>query len=466
MAKHTAPRTLIRGARVFDGASPEIGPRDVLIEGGKIVEVSPSIAAEAAVVQATGKYMTPGFIDMHVHLWNLGWEVLPALVGNGVTTVRDLGTRWSIQSLGIGGDARRVRQLQLDVDSGKVIGPNIIYSGPMLHQSNPYISANPVMMEQLEGSSGDPGSRPIETPEQGRAVVRHLIDEQGVGSIKIYESVREPIAAAILEEAVGRVPVTGHLGLTSSKFAMRHGIGGIEHLHQSPIRDLAPPHRRIDENDWLAVPGYALTVLRAWAEVHLDGPEVEDWLNTLIDTQAFLDPTVTIQSARPGPKDPRRCLFPAAFPPEAEAREDGADVRSFGGDEVTSRARSNQRGLMRLVHEHGGSMVIGTDLLPGALPGWGYHAELVLFQRRGIGPLDILRAATSVAARHLGREDLGSVAPGKRADLVLFDRNPAEDARNVDSITHVVKDGTIYESAKLLAAVPFEAEAAGGGASD
>ncbi len=336
----------------------------------------------------------------------------------------------------------------------------------MLHQANPYLFANPAMMQQLEDSSGDPGSRPIETPEEARAVVRHLIQEQGVGSIKIYESVREPILAAILEEAAGRVPVTGHLGLTSSKVAMRHGIGGMEHLHQSPIRDLAPPHRRIDENDFLAVPGYALNVLRSWAEVDLEGPEVEDWLRTLIDTGAFLDPTVTIEAGKPRPEDPRRQLFPRSFP-EHEHRSGGeASVGSFGGDEVTSKARANQRGLMRLIYENHGSMVLGTDLLPGALPGWGYHTEMLSFQRRGVKPIDILRAATSVAARHLGRDDLGEVAPGKRADLVLLDRNPAEDAANVDSISHVVKDGTVYESAKLLAVAPVASAEAEAGEED
>jgi hypothetical protein len=448
-------RSLLRGGLVFDGVSSEIARQDILIEGDTIVEVAPEITAEAAVLDISDSWVTPGFIDMHVHLWNLGWEVLPALVGNGVTTVRDLGTHWTIDSLGVGGDARRVRQLKLDVDSGKVVGPNIIYSGPMLHQVHPYMLGNAAMQEQLRDSSGDPGSRPIASPDDARAIVRHLIDEQGVGSIKIYESVQEPIAAAILEAADGRVPVTGHLGLTSSKFAMRHGIGGMEHLHQSPIRDLAPPHRRIDPNDWLAVPGYALTVLRAWAEVDLGGSEVEDWLRTLVDTGSFLDPTVTITAARPAAEDSRRRLFPNSFP-RAGQRGGGGGGR-FGGDELTEKARANQRGLMRLIYENGGSMVVGTDLLPGALPGWGYHAEMQALQRRGMKPIDVLRAATSVSAHHLQRPDLGRIAAGKRADMVLLARNPAEDVGNVDSITRVVKGGALYDASKLLAVAPIPA---------
>lgn len=311
-------RLLVKGGHVFDAVGDGVTQRDILVEDGKIAHVAPSIETDAATVDVTGKWVTPGFIDMHVHIWNLGAEIFPVLVGNGVTTVRDLGTNWTMETLGVGGDARRPRQYQLDIESGKLVGPNIIYSGPMLHEANPHVKANPAMMRSLQESSGDPGSKPLESAEEARAAVDHLIEEQGVGSIKIYESVGERIAGAIIDAVAGRVPVTGHLGLTSSKFAMRRGIGGMEHLHQSPIRDIAPAHHRINPSDWLGVPGYALTVLRTWAEVNLDGPEVEDWLRTLIDTKAFLDPTMTISSARPRPGDPRRRLFSQVMPREQQ----------------------------------------------------------------------------------------------------------------------------------------------------
>ncbi len=457
----TEQRLLIVGGMVFDGESDELHQHDVLVEGDRIVEVGPDISAAAERFDATGQWVTPGFFDMHVHLWNLGMEVLPALVGNGVTTVRDLGSHWTMADLGIGGNPRRVHQIKLDVDCGKVIGPNVVYSGPMLHQMNSYMPGNPPMRAALARANDDPGSKPIESPEEAKTVVGRLIDEWGVGSIKIYESVREPIAAAILEAAEGRVPVTGHLGLTSATFAMEHGIGGMEHIHQSPIRDIAPPHRRINENDWLAVPGYALAVLRAWADVDLDGPDVERWLRTLIETDSFLDPTVSIGSARPRPDDVRRTLFPGMNPdvaPPPRPRGEGGDVRLWAGEDATNRARVNQRGFMRMIYEQGGTMVVGTDLLPGALPGWGHHAEMLTFQNRGVKPIDILRATTSVSAKHLWRDDLGRIAPGKLADIVIMAEDPTADIANVDSITHVVKSGVLHESAKLLAVAP-DAEA-------
>ncbi len=450
-------RLLIRGGRVFDGLSQELQQRDILVEGARIAAVGPGLEADATVFDASGKWITPGLIDMHVHLWNLGMEALPAIVGHGVTTVRDLGSHWTWGTFGVGGDARRVRQIKLDVEAGKVVGPNVIYAGPVLHQANPAIMSNAAMRAALAGASGDPGSRPIETAEEARAAVTYLIEAQGVGTIKIYESVRNPVTAAILEAAAGRVPVTGHLALTSSTFAMEHGIGGLEHVSQSPIRDLAPAHRRIDPDDWLGVPGYVLTVLRAWADVDLNGPEVERWLRTLLDSGAFLDPTITVDAARPKPGDPRCTLFPTVFGSSAVPRPasaDRGDVRVWAGEAVTSRARANQRGLIQLIYEHGGDLVVGTDLLAGALPGWSYHAELAALQRRGMKPIDILYAATSVAARHLWRDDLGRIAPKARADLVVMSKDPTLDITDISSITHVVKGGAVYESAKLLALTP------------
>ena len=74
-------RLLIAGGVLFDGAADTLRRADVLIEGDAIVEVGPELSGEAMRIDASGKWVVPGVIDMHVHLWNLGMEVLPALVG-------------------------------------------------------------------------------------------------------------------------------------------------------------------------------------------------------------------------------------------------------------------------------------------------------------------------------------------------------------------------------------------------
>ena len=427
-------RLLLTGASVFDGVSDELHPWDILIEDGDISAAAPQIDAVAERIDVSGKWVTPGFIDMHVHVGARGWEVLPVLLGTGITTVRD-----------VGGSTARLRQITLDMANGKVVGPRVIYSGPLLHQ-------HPSRPEEDERGEG-PGARPFRTIQEAREAVDRLITDEGVGSLKIYETVRDDMGAAILEVAAGRVPVTAHLGRASSVFLMEHGIGGFEHLHSSLIRDLAPPHRRLDPDGWQGVPGFPLAVMQAWAEVDVDGPEVERWLRTFLDHDCFLSPTITVYTAWPSPDDPRLTLVPSALEAarQSSTTPSDLDVRSQISAETSGRVRENQRAVMALIHQHGGDLVVGTDFMAAKLPGWSHHAEMEAFQRRGIRPIDILKATTSVSAKHLWRDDLGYIAPGKKADLVILDANPAEDITHVSRITHVVKDGVVYDSARLLA---------------
>ena len=427
-------RLLIAGGRVFDGVNDEPERRDILVEGARIAAVAPEIDSTAERFDASGKWITPGFIDMHVHITHHGMEALPVLVGTGVTTVRD-----------VGGNTARLKQMVVDIEHGKVIGPRIIYSGPLLHE-------HPARPEDEERGEA-PGSKPIRSEADAREAVNRLIEEEGVGSLKIYETVRDPIAAVILATAEGRVPVTAHLGRASSTFVMEHGIGALEHLHSSLIRDLAPPHRRLDPEGWQGVPGFTLGVMRAWADVEVDGPEVERWLRVFLDHKCSLTPTVTVYAAWPAPDDPRLTLLPIALAARRGDRSTSVetDIRSSISPELTQRVRQNQRAVMDLIYRNGGDLLVGTDFIPGKLPGWALHAEMEAFQRRGISPADILRATTSHSAAQLRRDDIGIVAPEKHADLVILDADPTQDIRNVSTITHVVKGGVLHDCGELLA---------------
>src|SRR5262249_13184616 len=152
--------------------------------------------------------------------------------------------------------------------------------------SGPLLQEHPAR-EHDERRGDGPGARPFRSAEEAVEAVARLIDDEGVGSLKIYASVTEPMCAAILKAADGRVPVTAHLGRASSTFVMRHGIGGLEHLHQSLIRDLAPINKKLAPDEWVGKPGNTLRVLDAWAHVDPDGAEVHDWLRTFLDTKAF-----------------------------------------------------------------------------------------------------------------------------------------------------------------------------------
>lgn len=129
-------------------------------------------------------------------------------------------------------------------------------------------------------------------------------------------------------------------------------------------------------------------------------------------------------------------------------------------DSLTLRKQfvARQLKLIGKLHRGGVEFMAGTDTAAGiyVLPGASLHEELANFVEAGFSPAEALATATSNPARFLGRDDLGAIAAGKIADLVLLDRNPLEDIRNTRSIRAVVADGRYYDRehlASLLAGV-------------
>lgn len=313
------PKLLLQGGLVFDDSLGQFTPADVLVEGAKIADVRPGLTADCEHLDVSGTWIIPGMIDMHVHLQGFGMEALPLLLGTGVTTVRDLG-----------GEVWQLKQMKLDVDSGKVAGPEIVYSGPFLNEEPTY--QDPTLY-------GDgPGDRPFANKREARDAIQRLIEE-GAGSIKMHSTISEQMLVAIIDAVAGRVPTTAHLGRASSVFALQHGVGGLEHLSQSLTRDLAPPHRRLAPDDSLRSEGYIERSLQVWAEVDPDGPEMERWLRVFVDSGAFLDPTVAIYPALPGPDDPRLRLVPLS---RTAARRRGSGERRHRPSGAATASRHRQ----------------------------------------------------------------------------------------------------------------------------
>jgi imidazolonepropionase-like amidohydrolase len=112
---------------------------------------------------------------------------------------------------------------------------------------------------------------------------------------------------------------------------------------------------------------------------------------------------------------------------------------------------ARQLEIVRLLHQVGVRFLAGTDLSnPYIYPGFSLHDELAHFVAAGFTPAEALRAATIEPARYLGAADsLGTIAAGKRADLVLLGANPLTDIRNTTRIEGVVADGRFYDSAAI-----------------
>jgi imidazolonepropionase-like amidohydrolase len=124
-------------------------------------------------------------------------------------------------------------------------------------------------------------------------------------------------------------------------------------------------------------------------------------------------------------------------------------------DSCLRRALAHQRTLIRMLHDRGGLVVTGTDaVIPVITPGWALHRELENLVEAGLTPLEAIRAGTLDAAAALGlADDRGSLAPGKRADLIVLADDPSDDIAAVGSTLIVFKDGRPYDPAALRASV-------------
>ena len=415
---------------VIDATDPSPRSRQtVLVEGNRIVAVGPvdsvAIPANARRIAGTGRYVIPGLWDMHVHtVFPGGREVLPLYIANGVTSVRDLA-----------GDWKQVVAWRGEIAKGALVGPRIMASGPY-----------------LEGGDVPIVHFTTKTPEEARAAIDTLL-EMGVDVIKLHgQLTRETyLAAAQYARRLG-LRVAGHVpasvGVGDASDA---GVGSIEHMLQIPIsctpaesaalvprfpvqrvvgrcssQDPAPLFARLVRNDTWVVP----TLVAAY--------EVAHWPKTDLPGDAFarfLPDTLTRYVAS---------IFPVL--PDIPADADVVGMQLF----------ARRQALVADLFRAGVGILPGTDApLRNSPPGFGLHEELRLMVQGGMRTFDVLRAATLEPARYFGMIDsLGTVAPGKVADLVVLAANPLEDIEHTRTIVLVVSNGRVYEPAKILRAGP------------
>src|SRR5690606_25840752 len=193
----TAGTLAVTGGRVWDGTgAAALEGTTVLVEDGRITAVGADLEVPPGIerVDAAGRFVMPGLIDSHVHVLLSGEdESLPAFLGAGITSVRD-----------VGGTPDEMLRLREQVASGALVGPRIFTYGPLL-DGDPTIFPGGAGMDSILHTGA------LKTREEGAAAVRDLI-ERGVDGIKLYAGLRPDLVRAMIEAADGRVPVTGHLG--------------------------------------------------------------------------------------------------------------------------------------------------------------------------------------------------------------------------------------------------------------
>lgn len=400
-----------------------IGPRTVLLEGDRVKAIGDSsevsIPEQASRVDGHGRFLMPGLVDMHVHLFNNAsrrppntWS-LPLYVANGVTSVREMAA--------VPGSMPVVDEWRRASDSGTLVAPRIVAVGVV---------------------AGGP------SPEEASRQVDRAADAQA-DFIKVFSEIGEPAWRRALESArPRRLSLMGHVpaGVSAVDAALA-GQRSEEHLLQlfeacSTIeRDVLAARRGlvgdalIDKRD-----AQEPQVLAAF-----DARRCDDVAAQLAATGVALVPTLVLDDIDSKPethleRDPRWGRL--------RADEQARWLRIKREQPVDSqKSAANRRDvahrIMRSLHHAGATILAGTDApMPGVYPGDSLHQELELLVMAGLTPAEALRAATLDPARFLGLvKDSGSVAAGKRADLVMLDADPLSDIRNVGRIATVFVGG-------------------------
>lgn len=352
----------------------------VVVRGGRIETVGAEKPPEGAtVIDGRGRFLMPGLADLHVHAWYE--EELLLFLANGVTTVRNL---W--------GKPMHLRW-RGEIERGERLGPAFLTTGDITDGRPPV----------WQGSTG------VGTAEEARAVVaaQHA---DGFREVKIYDRLSLEAYEALLEEArrldmrvTGHVPTAVGIDRALGRQDCIEHLDGYFHLFwrwdETLAKDLA---RRT------AVAG-------TWN------------CPTLIVYERVVAPDEAEKlRARPEMRYVPPRLF-ATWDPKRDFRFKDMRAEDFRGLPARNRRR---RALVKLLHDAGAPLVLGTDAgNPFVVAGWSAHDELALLVTAGLTPFEALSTATRNAAEYLG-DDAGTVAVGKRADLLLLEGNPLEDVRH------------------------------------
>ncbi|MCP4726376.1 MAG: amidohydrolase family protein [bacterium] len=458
-------RLILHGAYVIDGTGAvTFGPSQIVIEGNRItsirgagnpgMEIRPAPKAKSGekVIDVSGMYIMPGFVDMHEHIGSTGGipaeYVYKLWLGHGITTMREVGTRFGLETL----IDQRNKSWNNEITAPRILAYHTVRGG---------------------------------TPEQVRETIRRNA-AAGVDGVKmfgfspkLYEAILDEAnklglrtACHLSQSAVGRSNMLdlARMGLTT----MEHWYGLPESFFdKTTIQDWPVDAVYGNEQDRFGNAG------RLWKQAAK--PHSKKWnevMDELIELDFTLVPTLTIYEASRDLMKARRAewheeyTLPALWKFYEPSRTSHGAYWYYWTTKDEIEWKNNYKLWMTFLNEYknrGGRIATGADSgFIYNLWGFGYIREFELLQEAGFHPLEVIKAATLEGAEALGMEDeLGTVEVGKLADLVVVDANPLEnfkvlygtgavklnennEVERVGGVKYTIKDGIVYDSKALL----------------
>lgn len=417
------------GGTVIDGnGGAPIQDAVVLIKGNRIINVGSKSRLKypksAKILDTTGRYVLPGLIDIHVHYNDWMGELFLA---HGVTTVKDVGNYVEWISI-----------VSAEVEQGKVRGPRIFYVGNGL-------DTPPPKRDHFIG---------LESPQMAKRVVE-LLHQRGASALKVREKITPEILRAITERAHRlNIRVTGHIRRVGAYEAALAGIDGLEHA-SGIVQATANPAVKIDLesiND-----DYQRYVAERKSYALINPTKAGELVKFLASKNVALIPTMagwwrmaTVRRDDFAREDAKYAKNPSlAYVPD-EIRKIWATSLLYELNNTNDLAQvrlgyKNVQNLLKQHHEAGGKVLAGSDTFI-SIPGLSLQRELLFLVDTGFTPLQALSMATRDNAQFLGKGgELGTITPGKLADILVVNANPLEDIRNTQRVAMVLKGGQMVD---------------------
>jgi len=443
--KVDAPVVALTHANVIDGTGAAArDDQTVVISHGKIESVSEAASANvpkgAQVLDLHGYSVIPGLVGMHDHLvYPLGNGIygemafsFPRLyLAGGVTTIRTTGALEPYTDI----------ELKKQIDKGEIPGPKIHVTGPYLEGPGTFA----LQMHQLAG------------PDDATKTVNYWLDE-GVDNFKAYMFITPAELSAAVSAAHKRgAKVTGHLCSIGFREAASIGIDDLEHglLVDTEFYPWKKPGECPDKLDYDFI-----------SKLDVQAGPVHDTILDLVQHHVAVTSTLPVfELFVPGrPTIQQRVLD--ALSPDARSAFLNNKERVSDMSLIRQRYHSDAspwpaafKKEMEFEHafaQAGGLLLAGLDPtgMGGVIAGFGDQREVELLVEAGFTPVEAIHIATANGAQFLGELDrIGTVAPGKQADLVVIKGDPSKKIEDIENVETVFKDGIGYDSAKLIESV-------------
>jgi imidazolonepropionase-like amidohydrolase len=428
-----APVILLRNARVVDGTGAPARPGQmVLIRNGRLAAIGPegtvTIPGDATQIDLAGRTVIPGLVMLHEHLYYPTGGGTYAALGESFSRLYLAG---GVTAMRTGGNMNGFGELNLAKAIARGEKP-----GPWIDATAPYITSPGLGLVQLFA---------VRSPAEARRQVAYWADA-GATSFKAYMHITRDVLGAAISEARSRgLKVTGHLCSVTYAEAAHLGIDNLEHGFFAAtdfVPDKKPDEcRQLGQEEQAA----ALDTSRA---------EMKALIADLVEKRVAITSTLTIfETFVPGrPLPPGLDVLEPSLKADYERRHAAVAARTSGYTALYPAARAAELAF----HRAGGLLVVGTDPTGGGgvVPGFSNQRALELLVEGGFTPLEAIMIGTLNGAKYLGRDlEIGTIAVGKQADLVILDGQPDRDIAAIRKVELVFKQGIGYDPQRLIESV-------------